>query len=35
VLVKIRVDPHSDTPIYEQMVAQFIAAIEENRLGTV
>ena len=32
--MKIKVDPHSDIPIYEQMVAQFIAAIESNRLGT-
>jgi GntR family transcriptional regulator len=31
--LKIKVDPHSDTPIYEQMVAQFVAAIEANRLG--
>lgn len=32
--MKIKVDPHSDTPIYEQLVAQFIAAIEANRLST-
>lgn len=32
--MKIRINPHSATPIYEQMIEQIIAAIEANRLGT-
>ncbi|HTQ35848.1 MAG TPA: GntR family transcriptional regulator [Steroidobacteraceae bacterium] len=32
--MKIRVNPHSDTPIYEQMVNTIIAAIEANQLGS-
>ncbi len=31
--MKIRVDPHSDTPIYEQMINAIIRAIEVNQLG--
>jgi GntR family transcriptional regulator len=32
--MKFRINPHSDTPIYEQMIDQIIAAIEANRLGS-
>ena len=32
--MKLKVDPHSDTPIYEQMINAIIAAIENHQLGT-
>jgi GntR family transcriptional regulator len=32
--MKIKVNPHSATPIYEQMIDAIVRAIESNRLGT-
>lgn len=32
--MKLKLDPHSDKPIYEQMIDAIIAAIDANRLGT-
>lgn len=32
--MKIKVNPHSATPIYEQMIAAIIKAIEANQLGS-
>ena len=31
--VKIKVDPHSELPVYRQMIEAIIAAIEANQLG--
>jgi DNA-binding transcriptional regulator YhcF (GntR family) len=32
--VKIKVNPHSATPVYGQMIATIIKAIEANQLGS-